>query len=144
MPPSGPDTSQISMFSRWVLSAGAGFALLAVVLGAFAAHGLKAVLDAQQLVLFETASRYQMYHALALLVVGVLSIHAQFSRRMLKFAALAFILGIILFSGSLYLLALSGIRWLGAITPLGGIAFLVGWLATIVAALKSPPGVDQA
>jgi uncharacterized membrane protein YgdD (TMEM256/DUF423 family) len=135
---------QVSMFSRWVLSAGAGFALLAVVLGAFAAHGLKAVLDAQQLVLFETASRYQMYHALALLCVGVMSIHAQFSRRMLKFAALAFILGIILFSGSLYLLALSGIRWLGAITPLGGIAFLVGWLATIVAALKSPPGVDQA
>jgi uncharacterized membrane protein YgdD (TMEM256/DUF423 family) len=128
--------NQISMFSRWVLSAGAGFALLAVVLGAFAAHGLKAVLDAQQLALFETASRYQMYHALALLVVGVMSIHAQFSRRMLKFAALAFILGIILFSGSLYLLALLGVSWLGAITPLGGIAFLSGWLLMMVAALK--------
>jgi uncharacterized membrane protein YgdD (TMEM256/DUF423 family) len=132
------------MFSRWVLSAGAGFALLAVVLGAFTAHGLKAVLDTQQLTLFETASRYQMYHALALLVVGVMLTNPQFSRSLLKLAALAFILGIILFSGSLYLLALSGIRWLGAITPLGGIAFLVGWLATIVAALKSPPGVDQA
>ena len=124
------------MASRWVLSAGAGFALLAVITGAFAAHGLKAVLDAQQLALFETASRYQMYHALALLVVGVMLTNPQFSRSLLKLAALAFILGIILFSGSLYLLALVDISWLGAITPLGGIAFLSGWLMTMVAALK--------
>jgi uncharacterized membrane protein YgdD (TMEM256/DUF423 family) len=124
------------MFSRWVLSAGAGFALLAVVLGAFAAHGLKAVLDTQQLTLFETASRYQMYHALALLVVGVMLTNPQFSRSLLKLAALAFILGIILFSGSLYLLALTGVSWLGAITPLGGIAFLSGWLVMMIAALK--------
>ena len=124
------------MFSRWVLSAGAGFALLAVIAGAFAAHGLKAVLDAQQLALFETASRYQMYHAFALLVVGMMLTNPQFSRSLLKLAALAFILGIILFSGSLYLLALVGVSWLGAITPLGGIAFLSGWLMTMVAALK--------
>ena len=136
MPTSGPDTSQISMISRWVLSAGSGFALLAVVLGAFAAHGLKAMLDAQQLALFETASRYQMYHALALLVVGVMLTNPRFSRSLLKLAALAFILGIILFSGSLYLLALVGISWLGAITPLGGIAFLSGWIVMMVAALK--------
>jgi uncharacterized membrane protein YgdD (TMEM256/DUF423 family) len=136
MPASAPDPSQISMFSRWVLSAGAGFALLAVVLGAFAAHGLKAMLDAQQLALFETASRYQMYHALALLVVGVMLTNSQFSRSLLKLAALAFILGIILFSGSLYLLALVGVSWLGAITPLGGIAFLSGWLVMMIAALK--------
>ncbi len=125
------------MFSRWVLSAGAGFALLAVVLGAFAAHGLKAVLDEQQLALFETASRYQMYHALALLVVGVMLTNPQFSRSLLKLAALAFILGITLFSGSLYLLALVGVSWLGAITPLGGIAFLSGWLMMMVAALRA-------
>lgn len=125
------------MVSRWVLCSGAGFALLAVVLGAFAAHGLKAVLDAQQLVLFETASRYQMYHALALLVIGVMLTNPRFSRSLLKLAALAFILGIILFSGSLYLLALIGVSWLGAITPLGGIAFLLGWLMMVVAALKS-------
>jgi uncharacterized membrane protein YgdD (TMEM256/DUF423 family) len=131
-----PDPSQISLASRWVLSAGAGLALLAVVLGAFAAHGLKAVLDAQQLTLFETASRYQMYHALALLAVGMMLTNPQFSRSLLKLAALAFILGIILFSGSLYLLALVGVSWLGAITPLGGIAFLVGWLVMMVAALK--------
>jgi uncharacterized membrane protein YgdD (TMEM256/DUF423 family) len=125
------------MISRWVLCSGAGFALLAVVLGAFAAHGLKAVLDAQQLVLFETASRYQMYHALALLVVGVMLTNPRFSRSLLQLAALAFILGTILFSGSLYLLALIGVSWLGAITPLGGIAFLLGWLMMMVAALKS-------
>ena len=124
------------MFSRWVLSAGAGFALLAVVLGAFAAHGLKAVLDAQQLALFETASRYQMYHALALLVVGGMLTNPQFSRLLLKLAALAFILGIILFSGSLYLLALVGVSWLGTITPLGGIVLLSGWLVMMIAALK--------
>jgi len=124
------------MFSRWVLCAGAGLALLAVILGAFAAHGLKAVLDAQQLALFETASRYQMYHALALLVAGVMLTNPQFSRALLKLAAIAFILGIILFSGSLYLLALIGVNWLGAITPLGGIVLLSGWLVMMVAALK--------
>ncbi|MDC1287422.1 DUF423 domain-containing protein [Gammaproteobacteria bacterium] len=132
---------QVTIFSRRVLSAGAGFALLAVILGAFAAHGLKAILDAQQLALFETASRYQMYHALALLVVGVMLTNPQFSRRLLKYAAVAFILGIILFSGSLYLLALFGVSWLGAITPIGGIAFLAGWLVTMVAALKPVPQI---
>jgi uncharacterized membrane protein YgdD (TMEM256/DUF423 family) len=130
------------MRSRWAISAGAGFALLAVILGAFAAHGLKAVLDAQQLSLFETASRYQMYHAFALLVVGVMLTNAQFSRSLLTLAASAFILGIILFSGSLYLLALLGVGWLGAITPVGGIAFLSGWLLTMVAALKPVAPID--
>jgi uncharacterized membrane protein YgdD (TMEM256/DUF423 family) len=77
-----------------------------------------------------------MYHALALLVVGVMLTNPQFSRSLLKLAALAFILGIILFSGSLYLLALIGVSWLGAITPVGGIAFLAGWLVMMVAALK--------
>ena len=133
---------QVSSFSRRVLIAGAAFALLAVLIGAFAAHGLKATLDARQLTLFETAARYQMYHAFALLIVGGLSVLPQFSRRLLGFAAIAFGLGILLFSGSLYLLALSGIGLLGAITPLGGISFLAGWLALIVAALKATPGTD--
>ena len=128
--------SQVSMFSRGALSSGAALALLAVLSGAFAAHGLKTILDAQQLVLFETAARYQMYHALALLVVGILASVRQFSESLLKLAAFAFILGIFLFCGSLYALALSGITWLGAITPLGGTAFLAGWLALMIAALK--------
>jgi uncharacterized membrane protein YgdD (TMEM256/DUF423 family) len=132
----------ITLINRWVLSTGAGFALLAVILGAFAAHSLKAVLDAQQLSLFETASRYQMYHAIALLIVGLMLSNAQFSRSLLIPAALAFILGIILFSGSLYLLALVGVGWLGAITPVGGIAFLSGWLLTMVAVLKPVSPID--
>jgi uncharacterized membrane protein YgdD (TMEM256/DUF423 family) len=129
-------TLQESRISRWVLVAGAGFAMLAVMIGAFAAHGLKQVLDAYSLGLFETAARYQMYHAIALLIVALISTIPQISPRWLKLAAFAFILGIVLFSGSLYLLALSGIKWLGAITPLGGVAFIFGWLALIVAALK--------
>ena len=130
------------MFSRRVLGAGAALALLAVVSGAFAAHGLKTILDAQQLALFETAARYQMYHALALLIIGIMASLQQFSRTLLKLAAFAFILGIFLFCGSLYLLAVSGITWLGAITPLGGTAFLAGWLAMMIAALKPATNSD--
>ncbi len=131
-------TLQDLKISRWVLVAGAGFALLAVIIGAFAAHGLKLVLDAYSLGLIETAARYQIYHAIALLIVGVISTTPHFSPRWLKIAAMAFILGIVVFSGSLYLLAFSGIKWLGAITPLGGVAFIFGWLALIVAVLKKP------
>ena len=127
-----------SRISRWILVAGAGFAMLAVMTGAFAAHGLKHVLDADYLLVFETAARYQMYHAIALMIVAVISTMPQFSRGWLKLAAYAFMLGIILFSGSLYLLALSGIKWLGAITPIGGVAFIFGWLALLVAVLKHP------
>ena len=134
-------TLQESRISRWVLVAGAGFAMLAVMIGAFAAHGLKQVLDAYSLGLIETAVRYQMYHAIALLIVSVISAVPLISPRWLKLAAITFTLGIVLFSGSLYLLALSGIKWLGAVTPLGGIAFILGWLALIIAALKKP---DQA
>jgi len=136
-------TFQYSRVGRWVLVVGAGFAMFAVVIGAFAAHGLKHVLDTYHLGLFETAVRYQMYHAIALLIVGVISTIPQFSLRWLKLAAFGFILGIALFSGSLYLLALSGIKWLGAITPLGGVAFIFGWMALIVAALKHSPQTTQ-
>jgi uncharacterized membrane protein YgdD (TMEM256/DUF423 family) len=132
----------VSTFSRRVLGTGAALALLAVLSGAFAAHGLKTMLDTHQLALFETAARYQMYHALALLVVGILASIQQFSRPLLKLAAFAFILGIFLFCGSLYVLALSGITWLGAITPLGGTAFLAGWLAMMIAALKPAANPD--
>ena len=125
-----------SRMSRWVIALGAGFAMLAVMSGAFGAHRLKQVLDGHHLGIFETAVRYQMYHAIALLCIGVVAAMPQFCRRWLMFAAIAFLLGIALFSGSLYLLALSGSKWLGAITPLGGVAFILGWLALIVAMLK--------
>ncbi|MCP4392503.1 MAG: DUF423 domain-containing protein [Gammaproteobacteria bacterium] len=110
--------------------------MLAVIIGAFAAHGLKQLLDSYALGLIETGASYQMYHAIALLIVGLISMAPQLSPRWLRLAAAAFIVGILLFSGSLYLLALSGIRWFGAITPIGGIAFILGWGALIVAALR--------
>ena len=99
---------------------------LSVALGAFAAHGLTSRLSAQLLSTFQTGVQYQMYHTLALLGVGVLSIHYPTSGA-LRSSGLLFQVGILIFSGSLYVLALSGIRWLGAITPLGGLAFLAGW-----------------
>jgi len=99
---------------------------IAVALGAFAAHGLKNILSPELLNTFQTGVQYQMYHALALLGVGLLALHYPNSP-LLKTSGYLFLLGIILFSGSLYVLALSGIRWLGAITPLGGVAFLTAW-----------------
>jgi len=128
---------QVSSFSRRVIIAGAALALVAVLTGAFAAHGLKAMLDTRQLGLFETAARYQMYHAFALLIVGGLSVLPQFSQRLLWLSAIAFGLGILLFSGSLYLLALSVIGWLGAMTPIRGSAFTAGWALLIAAAWKA-------
>lgn len=92
----------------------------AVLLGAFGAHGLKNVLSEAQLTIYETGVRYHAYHALALLVCGV--------RGSLRFAPWCLLVGILVFSGSLYALALTDIRWLGAITPLGGLAFVAGWL----------------
>jgi len=102
----------------------AGF--LGVGLGAFGAHGLKTRLSAEMLAVFETGVRYQMYHALALLVVSAAIGHLG-SARLLVSAGWLFVAGIVLFSGSLYALALSGVTTLGAITPIGGLAFLGGW-----------------
>lgn len=99
---------------------------LAVAGGAFAAHGLEKTLDERGLALFETAARYQMYHALALVAVGLLATRAG-AVRALDVAGWSFLVGIVLFSGSLYALALTRIKWLGAITPFGGVLFLVGW-----------------
>ncbi len=99
-----------------------------VILGAFAAHGLKAKLPENLLSAFSTGVEYQMYHSLALLAVGLML--NQWSQLAgLKVAAVAFMLGILLFSGSLYGLALTGQKWLGPITPLGGLAFIVAWLS---------------
>ena len=104
---------------------GSLFAFLAVAAGAFGAHSLKAMLPAERLIVFETAVRYQMYHALALFAVGWVSQQCQHVA--LRTAGRLFVLGILLFSGSLYVLAFSGARWIGALTPLGGLAFLAGW-----------------
>ncbi|MEN9317198.1 MAG: hypothetical protein RIS35_3591 [Pseudomonadota bacterium] len=104
---------------------GAIFALVSVAAGAFGAHGLRARLTPELLTVFETGARYQMYHGLALLATaGALG---RWPSRAGVAAGLAFVIGILMFSGSLYLLALTGVRWLGAVTPFGGVAFLVGW-----------------
>lgn len=101
---------------------------LAVAIGAFGAHALRDRLAPDMLNTFETAVRYQMYHALALLAVALLL--ARFpSSTLIPAAGWSFLAGILLFSGSLYLLCLTGYKWLGAITPLGGVAFILGWLA---------------
>jgi len=108
---------------------GGVFAFLGVALGAFGAHALKGRLSPEDLAIFETGVRYQMYHALALLLVA--SFWARGPSGASQLAGWAFTVGIVLFSGSLYLMALAGYRWLGPVTPLGGLAFLVGWTALI-------------
>lgn len=110
---------------RWALLVAAVAGFLAVALGAFAAHGLRDVLSAEYLTVFQTGVHYQMVHALALLAVGMLL--QKSPARSLRIAAWSFTLGILLFSGSLYALTLSGVRSLGMITPFGGVAFLIGW-----------------
>lgn len=122
--------------SRPWLVLGALGGLLAVALGAFGAHGLKAVLDADLLRIFEKGVRYQAIHSLALLATGLLLREAPLPS--LRGAAIAFTLGILLFSGSLYLLALTGTHSLGMITPLGGLSFLAGWLLLALGCWKLP------
>ena len=124
---------------RTYLAVGAALAALAVMIGAFGAHALKTRVSAEALVTFETGARYHMYHALALVAVGLC--WARFGGVALHVSGISFAIGIVLFSGSLYALSLSGIRVFGAITPLGGVAFITGWIALAVAALRSADAV---
>lgn len=124
---------------RWPLITGALFALTAVMAGAFGAHGLRGVVSAQGLEVFQTAVTYQMYHALALILLAVLSglgMAGGPGARLLSIGAGFFTAGILLFSGSLYLLVLTQMSWLGPITPVGGVCFMVGWAFLITAGLK--------
>lgn len=119
---------------RWWLVVGAVNAFLSVAAGAFGAHALRARLPQDLQVIFETGARYHMYHALGLVAVGLLG-HIRPSS-LLSGAGWAMLVGIVLFSGSLYALALTGVRALGAITPLGGLGFLAGWLLLAIAAWR--------
>jgi len=112
----------------WWRAAG-GFGFLAVALGAFGAHALRDIVAPEAMSTWHTASQYHLAHALAL---GLVAAHP----RQPRVAGIAFSIGIVLFSGSLYLLTVTGVRWLGAITPLGGVAFLTGWLALALASRK--------
>ena len=111
---------------RHFLGIGAVSACIAVAAGAFGAHALRDLVSPDRLAVWETAARYQMYHALGLLVVAYLA--AQKSAGPARLTGWLFVAGTLLFSGSLYALTLTGITWLGAVTPLGGVAFLAGWL----------------
>jgi uncharacterized membrane protein YgdD (TMEM256/DUF423 family) len=118
-----------------VLRTGIATAGLSVAIGAFGAHALRSTLEANDRTeTFELAVRYQFYHAFAIILCGILMLH--FSARFLKGAVVCFILGIVIFCGSLYGLSLSGVRMLGAITPLGGLAFLAGWVLMLLSVNK--------
>lgn len=111
-------------------------AFLAVTMGAFGAHALKAVLSADMLAVYKTAVTYQMWHALGLGLIAILRNQHSHSS-LLKYAGWLMFSGIILFSGSLYLLSLSGIKWLGMVTPIGGICFLSAWMLLIIFSFRS-------
>ena len=113
---------------------GSAFSLLSVLFGAFGAHFLEDKLTEEMLNIFEGAVRYQMYHGIGLIVVAwALS---QWQNAYISAAGWCFIVGILIFSGSLYILSLTGLSWLGAITPIGGLAFIAGWGCLIIAAFR--------
>lgn len=129
------------------IATGAILAMLAVILGAFAAHGLQkyvdsGLMDEKMLRNFETGARYQMYHAIAILICGIIA-KVQTESKWLHASFWLFITGILLFSGSLYLLSVRNVigleswHWLGPVTPLGGVAFIAGWIMLILHATRS-------
>jgi len=109
---------------------------LAVATGAFGAHGLKNIVSPELLDTWDKAVRYQMYHALALLALAWAVTHWPAQIKVLTLGGWFFLAGVVLFSGSLYILVLSGIKWLGAITPFGGVAMVAGWVCLLLAAWK--------
>lgn len=124
------------MMAKFFLAIAPILAGVAVAAGAFAAHALKSKLSESALEIFETGARYQMYHALGLLLIGILLLLAPSGQTWMTAAGFAFLAGIVLFSGSLYGLSLTGMKWLGPITPLGGVAFMVGWGCLAIAAFS--------
>lgn len=126
------------MSPRRAIALGAALGALAVVLGAFGAHGLRDRVTPEMLQVYETAVRYHFYHAFALVLVGLFaSTRTADAGRGGSRAACFFLAGILVFSGSLYLMVATGWRWLGAVTPFGGIALIVGWVLFAIAAVRS-------
>ncbi len=122
------------MFKLFI-SLGSINALIAVGLGAFGAHALKSRLSPDMLAIFETGVQYHFYHALGLLAVGLITAHFPEST-LVRWSGWLMFAGILIFSGSLYILAISGVKWLGAITPIGGTAFIIAWLLLTIAILR--------
>lgn len=125
----------VASLMRMPLMTGAFFALTAVMAGAFGAHGLRNLVSERSLDVFQTAVTYQMYHGIALVLITLLSGFG-LSRRLLGLAAGFFLAGIVLFSGSLYTLVLTDMHWIGPITPMGGLCFMVGWALLLTAGLR--------
>lgn len=123
--------------SKIILMSASALLVLAVIIGAFGAHALKPKLTEELMQVYKTGVDYHFYHALGLLLVGILSLYLPSA--WLNWSALLLTLGIILFSGSLYVLALTGIRWIGAITPIGGLSFIAGWVILFIAVWKKLP-----
>jgi len=123
------------MYKRFLLL-GSCCAFVGVAMGAFGAHVLKTMMSPELLVVYQTGVTYQMWHAMALICVALIS-QSNLSSIFLNCAGWLFFTGIVLFSGSLYLLALLNIKWLGMITPVGGICFLGGWLLLVVCSVKN-------
>jgi len=123
--------------SKTILILGAGLMALAVIVGAFGAHELKSKLSVDMMQVYKTGVEYHVYHALGLLLIGILSL--QFASSLMNWSGVFIVIGIALFSGSLYLLAITGVRWLGAITPIGGMCFIIGWILVLIAVLKKLP-----
>ncbi len=124
--------------AKFVLITGAIFAGLAVALGAFGAHALSGSVTPNRLETFETGVRYQMYHALALLVLGALLLQPALSKApYVTLIAWLFIIGILIFSGSLYILVITDTAWLGAITPIGGVALIGAWVMLVISLLNT-------
>ena len=121
--------------TQFALIAGSLYGLIGVLFGAFGAHALSSRLTAEMQAVWQTAVQYQFYHALALLAVGVLA-RQGLAGASVTTATICFALGTLVFSGSLYVLALSGVRWLGAITPIGGVLLIVAWIALLVAIVR--------
>jgi len=115
------------------------FLILAVAIGAFGAHGLKSHLSVEMIQIYKTGVEYHFYHALGSLLIGVIAI--SFPSELLKWSAILLAVGIVLFSGSLYVLAITGMKWIGAITPLGGLGFIAGWVLLFMAVLKKSPSL---
>ncbi|MFC3339465.1 DUF423 domain-containing protein [Paracandidimonas soli] len=123
------------MNERRIAAVGALALMIAVGTGAFGAHALRRVASPEMVAVWQTAVLYQLVHGLGLLAIAALL--PRFSSRLLPAAAWLMLIGIVLFSGSLYVLVLSGVHWLGAVTPIGGSAFIVSWLLVALAALRS-------
>lgn len=124
------------MTAKTILILGGILGVLSVGIGAFGAHGLEATLTANaRMDTFETAVKYQFYHTFALILLGILMLNVQ--SNYFNYAGISFLVGIVIFSGSLYTLSLTNMTWLGAITPIGGLAFILGWIFMILGISKT-------